>query len=231
MQLTSGKTALIIVRTNVGRDPRVRRQLDWLASEGWVVDTLGLGEHPGPPARDHFGMSEKSRWFRSKIALGLVHLLPYKQRFHALSIRRMPGEAIARVKRGEYDLIVFNDTHLTPWLGDSDTFGETHRAHIHLDLHEYFPAELPSSTRGRVLLNGYYKWGRNFIAHPLIDTRSVAAPTSERYAAEFNIPLAMLVRNCPPYVQQNPSPIDPNRIELIHHGVAAWRRGFKEMAE
>jgi hypothetical protein len=36
--LSVGKTALLAVQTDVTHDPRVRRQVDWLISDGWTVD-------------------------------------------------------------------------------------------------------------------------------------------------------------------------------------------------
>jgi len=104
-------------------------------------------------------------------------------------------------------------------------------AHIHLDIHEYFPHDIPLVTRGRFLMNGFYRWGRKLIGHPLIASRSVAAGMADQYAKEFDIPRPLLVRNCPPHIEQVPSPVNPERIELIHHGIAAWQRGFKEMVD
>src|SRR5690554_5568640 len=113
------KTALLVVLSNVSTDPRVRRQIAWLTTEGWTVDTLGLGPTPDAPIRSHFRMAQRSRFSRSGPVLGVTHLLPYRTRFHALSRRLFPQEAIKRVRSQEYDLILFNDTHLLPWLTDS----------------------------------------------------------------------------------------------------------------
>jgi glycosyltransferase involved in cell wall biosynthesis len=229
---SGNKTALIVVLSNVATDPRVRRQISWLASEGWVVDTLGLGPTPDAPIRDHFSMANRSRFSRSGPVLGLTHLLPYRARFFALSRRLFPKDAVQRVRRQEYDLIIFNDTHLLPWLADTTVFPpDSTKAHIHLDIHEYFPLDIPKVTRGRWLMNGFYQWGRTLIGHPLISSRSVAAGMGDQYAVEFDIPRPLLVRNCPPYIEQEATPVDPGRIELVHHGIAAWQRGFKEMVD
>ncbi len=227
------KTALLVVRTHIVRDPRVRRQIEWLVSDGWTVDTLGLGAKPDHRVRHHYELSNDGRDSRFRLVLlGLTHLLPFRMRFRALSQRRIPAEASARIRNREYSLILFNDIQLAPWLADTRTFpAKDPVAHVHLDIHEYFPPGLPKRTRARFLLNGYYKWGRNFIVHPLINSRSVASTMADQYMSEFEIARPHLVRNCPPYIEQDPSPVDADHIELIHHGVAAWRRGFREMVQ
>jgi glycosyltransferase involved in cell wall biosynthesis len=226
------KNVLLVVLSNVASDPRVRRQISWLHSEGWTVDTLGLGDKPNVPMRDHFSMAERSRFSRSLVGLGLTHLLPYRARFWALSERLFPREATRRIRAREYDLIIFNDTHLIPWMKNKKTFPlDSPVAHIHLDIHEYFPHNIPKGTRGRFLMNGFYRWGRKMIGYPLVASRLVAGGTADLYISEFNIPRPVLVRNCPPYVEQQPTPVNPDRIELVHHGIAAWLRGFREMVD
>lgn len=229
----SDKTALLVTRTHVARDPRLRRQLDWLVSEGWSVDTVGTGEAGDMPVRQHFTMAAPLRVLEYRLGfLGFLHTLPFRVRFQLLSKRRIPLDVVARVRERAYQLVLFNDIHLLPWLTDTRTFDPVNPvAHVHLDIHEYFPTELPKNTRARFMLNGYYQWVRSFIAHPLIDSRSVVSAMAEEYATEFSIPLPSIVRNCPPYLAQSPSSVDPDRIKLIHHGVAAWRRGFREMVE
>lgn len=226
------KSALVIVFKNLIRDPRVRRQIDWLISEGWVVDTLAMGQRPDVPLRDHFAMTALPRGFRSLIGLALIHLLPYRWRFRVLATNRFPQEVKRRVRDNEYDLLLFNDTHLLGWLGDKETFPDNRvKAHIHIDLHEWFMPSMRPETRGRILMNGYYRWTRQFIGHPLVTSRSVAAGMGQKYAEEFGIPRPEMVRNCPPFVDQSPSAVAPDRIELVHHGVATWRRGIKEMID
>ncbi len=227
------KKALVVVLTDVSNDPRVRRQIDWLLSEGWTVDSLGLGTKPNVPIRDHFALKASPAWTKTFLGLAAIHsLLPYRARFWTLAESRFPKEVVSRVRGGEYDLIILNDTHLIPWLTNKKTFPpDAATAHVHIDLHEYFSAELSPDTRGRFLLEGYHRWGRAQIANPVVASRSVAGGTAELYMEEFDIPHPVLVRNCPPFIQQSPSTVNPRRMELIHHGIAGWARGFKQMVD
>lgn len=231
---SSSQVALVVVLSDVESDPRVRRQIDWLTEAGWTVDSLGRGNHPSPAVRTHFRLTSGPRGkFVNLLRLGLIHtLLPYRQRFVALAEKYFPRDVHALVASGAYDLVLFNDTHLLPWLSNRNVFGNLTTTHIHVDLHEWFPRELPQgSTRGLFLMQGYHRWGRRFIASPLVDSRSVAGGSGQMYADEFNIPIPTLVRNAPPFVNQEPSPVDNARINLIHHGLAGKNRGFWPMVD
>lgn len=227
------KHALLAVNTDVTHDPRVRRQIDWLTSEGWVVDTLGLGDHPTPQVRDHFALAPVPKWMKTFVGAGLIHsLVPYKRRFRMLIQDRFPAEAKRRVHDGEYDLVLASDYHFVPWFGDPETFPPGRKvAHVHLDLHEWFPPDLPTYVRGYQIIRPYHRWMRTFFAHPVVDTRSVAGATAGFYVKEFGFEEPILVRNMPPREDLDPTPVDPERIELIHHGLASWIRGFREMVD
>jgi glycosyltransferase involved in cell wall biosynthesis len=227
------KHALLAVNTDVTHDPRVRRQIDWLTSEGWVVDTLGLGEHPTPQVRDHFALAPIPPWMKTFVGAGLIHsFVPFKRRFRMLIQDRFPAEAVGRVRDGQYDLVLVSDYHFVPWFGDTSVFPVDRKvAHVHLDLHEWFPPKLPTYVRGYQIIRPYHRWMRRFFAHPVVATRSVAGATADFYVDEFGFDRPILVRNMPPKEDLDPSPVDPERIELIHHGLASWIRGFREMVD
>lgn len=226
-------TALVIVLAQVESDPRVRRQIDWLHTAGWTVDTIGLGPHPAEVVRDHFAMAGLKRWVRSRWGAILVYvLLPLNQAFRRLAIDRIPNTALCRIREGQYDLIVFDDIDLIPLVKDRRVFTTAaRRAHIHLDIHEYREKAL-RRTPWRVLTSRYYRWVRGLIADPAFTTRStVAVRIAEAYGEEFGIEPPVLVRSIPPYRDLQPSPTVDDRIELIHHGLASWQRGFIEILD
>jgi glycosyltransferase involved in cell wall biosynthesis len=227
------QTALVAVRSDIRVDPRVRRQIDWLASEGWAVDTIGLGAAPDG-VRDHFELRPQAAWTAGKLGRALMHAtLPNRSKFGILITRRVPPEAKERIRRGGYDLIVFNDIDFAAWVADRATFTPAALgAHLHLDLHEYFPPHLPPGSRLRFRVDGYHRWLRSFIGHPAYTTRStVAGGIADAYAEEFGFGRPALIRNAPPYLDQAPTPVDDDRIRLIHHGVAQWQRGLREVVD
>jgi glycosyltransferase involved in cell wall biosynthesis len=159
--------------------------------------------------------------------------LSYRKRFAFLTESRVPKELLKRIRRGEYDLIIFNDTHMIPLVANSRIFTtEALSAHIHLDLHEYFPAQLPHRSPFRIILAGYHAWMRAFIGDFRFTTRStVVDGIADLYTSELGIPRPAIVRNAPPFVDQEPTAVNPNRIKLLHHGVAAWARGLREIVD
>jgi len=227
------KKALVVVRSNVAQDPRVRRQIDWLAEEGWQIDSLGFGSHPSSNVRDHFEVTPAAAWTQSWLGLAVIHtFFSYRARFRAFAEGQFPAEAARRVRAGYYDVVIMNDTHFLPWLSNKRVFGASPQAvRVHIDLHEWFPLEVGGKSRGKFLMQGYHAWGRRHIAHPVVTSRSVAGGAGPRYAQEFGFVEPAMVRNMPRFEQQSPSAVNPDRIELIHHGLAAWARGFREMVD
>jgi len=225
--------ALVVSLSDLRKDPRVTREIDWLASEGWTVDSLGLGSKPTSTMRDHFEMARLAKWANSLVGKGLIHsFLPYAKRFNLLIESRIPREVSDRVRRGEYDLVLFNDLYFMPWISNKATFSPQRNTRAHLDLHEFHPPELAAGSSWRFLVNGYYRWQRRFVGSPRFRSRSVVANgIADLYAEEFGVPKPTVIRNAPPYTEQPPSPVNPDRIELLFHGTAAWPRGLNQLIE
>ncbi|HEY9498712.1 MAG TPA: glycosyltransferase, partial [Terrimesophilobacter sp.] len=60
---------------------------------------------------------------------------------------------------------------------------------------------------------------------------TVASRLAEFYAEDFGFETPAIVRNCPPFVDQNPSPVDPKNIKLVFHGMASWARGLRDICD
>jgi glycosyltransferase involved in cell wall biosynthesis len=68
------------------------------------------------------------------------------------------------------------------------------------------------------------------ITDPGIDSRStVASGIAQLYADELKLPGWSVIRNAPDAVELAPSPVEGNSIRLIHHGLANWERGLREL--
>ncbi|MDP3951063.1 hypothetical protein [Microbacterium sp.] len=227
------QTALVLSYSDIASDPRVRREIDWLASDGWTVDTIGLGEHPTVSVRDHFPLAEAGVVARSRIGTLLAHtFLPHRIRFRALVSRRIPKEVVSRVRAGDYDLVVFNEPEFAPWAEDPRDFTRgAKRARLHLDLHEYHNPDIRRRTLGGRITGPHYRWTRRHIGSPVFTSRTVVnTPIGRLYAEEFSIPVPAQVRNAPPFIPDlEPSPVDPTEIRLLFHGLPSWSRGFAEI--
>src|SRR5690606_20601481 len=69
------KRALVLVMSLAHNDPRVRRQLTWLTSDGWSVDTVGIGPVPSDEVSDHFAIGQQKAWVRSRWGVLITYLL------------------------------------------------------------------------------------------------------------------------------------------------------------
>src|SRR5690554_415607 len=172
------KTALVIVMSPITRDPRVRRQIDWLTDAGWIVDTVGPAGHHVDEVREHFGLRETRGWVRSPIGSAIIYgLLPHRMKFRVLIQNRIPTEAGKRISRGDYDLVLFNDHHFLPWVADNKTFTPSALAlPLHLDIHEYVTPRVKRDSLWRKFAGPYYDWIRTFIGDPRFTSRSTVVP-------------------------------------------------------
>lgn len=226
------KTALVICYSRLESDPRVTRQIDWLTAAGWTVDTLGFGDRPRPAVRQHFAL-QPFRGLRKLAAVRLAFhaLLPNSPRFRALEGSRIPQELYKPELRGSYGLVLVNDIDLLPWVewNAARLLSNAPAGRCHLDLHEYHswvPAN-GSSPVTRWLFAGYHQWHLAFVGSKIFTSRStVAAHLAELYAQDFAVPLPSVVRNSPAFVEQAPSPVDPDQIDLVYHGYAELARGL-----
>lgn len=227
------RTALVISYSDIASDPRVRREVDWLLSDGWTVDTLGLGEHPAETVRDHFALTPPLMWTRGRLGVLLTHLfLPARLRFRALMVARVPRSVRDRIRRGDYELVVFNELEFAPWVDDRRDFTEAAlRGRRHLDLHEYHNPDVRRRNLGGRITGPHYRWTRAHIASSGFTSRTaVNTPIGRLYAQEYGIEVPAQVRNAPPFVPElEPSAVDPNEIRLLFHGLPSWSRGFKEI--
>lgn len=228
------RSALVISYSDIASDPRVRREVDWLTGDGWTVDTLGLGGHPTDDVRDHFVLGAPSPRVSGKVGTLLTHLfLPARARFRMQLLDRIPTALRERVRAGAYDLIVFNEYEFAPWVADRRDFTPAaRRAKLHLDLHEYRDPRQRRKTLGGRVTGHHYRWVRDHLGHPAFTSRTVVnVPIGDMYAEEFGIPSPQPIRNIPPFVDQAPHAVDPDRIRLLFHGLPSWSRGFPEILD
>jgi glycosyltransferase involved in cell wall biosynthesis len=234
--MTESKNVLVAVLSEAWNDPRVIRQIGWLAGDGWTIDTIGIGKHPSALVRNHFEIDLKGQkpWVKSKLGQAVTYtLLPLRAMFRRLHIDRIPAEGLRLLSSGEYDLIVFDDVHLAPLVKDPKHFPKTlqQRTHIHLDLHEYHERKLPKGA-WYLLTGRFRRWLWRLIGDPIFTTRTtVASRIAEMYADDFGIEEPIIVRNSPPFEDLAPTPLESNKIRLIFHGMMSWNRGLQQIVE
>jgi glycosyltransferase involved in cell wall biosynthesis len=206
------------------RDPRVSNQVGWLEQRGYRVDVLSRGgAHPDASGR-HFRIGFPPLLVR----LAAYLLLPNQARFWFMVASRIPAELRSR-RNQPYDVVVVNTIDLLPWVVQK--VGRLSGGPVCLDLHEYSPSQGIGWVFG-LLFRRYQDWLISFIASPVFTCRmTVADGIAQLYRDEFGIPEPGVVRNVPAFVDQSPSPVDPDRIALVHHGRADRTRGLGLMLD
>ena len=215
--------ALVICYSPVGSDARVSNQIRWLESAGYRVDVLSKGpEHPDASG-ERLLIGEPPLWRRV-----LIHaLLSPRSRFRPLVRRFLPERELSG---RSYDLVIVNDLHLLPWAVDA--LPALARGPVVLDLHEVYAGN-GTGFFYRLLIARYDDWLLSFIGAPVF-TRylTVAEGIADLYRDQHGLPRPAVIRNVAPYEDDlEPSPVDPDRIVLVHHGYAAAERGIDIMLD
>lgn len=220
--MSDHRAALVACYSPVGSDARVSNQIRWLKSAGYRVDVLSTGPaHPDASGRQ-FRIARPPLWRR----LALYLFAPLRVRYARL-IRR--GVPLNEVLEQRYDLVVVNDLELAPWFvefGRQITDGD-----IVLDLHEVYSGN-GTSLFYRALIARFDEWLLEFISSPVFSKRlTVAEGIADLYRDRYALPRPGVIRNVAPYEDLSPTPVDPERVLLVHHGYAAVERGIDIMLD
>lgn len=222
--ITSGpsKRALVMCYSTVESDARVTKQIRWLEAAGYRVDVLSRGpEHPEASGRS-FKIGEPSH----RLKLIFFALMPPRVRFHNVFERYIPTEELAKQ---EYDVVVVNDHYLLPWAVKAvPSFA---RGPVVLDLHEVYWNN-GTSLAYRAVIAHYDAWLMTFIDDPVFTRHlTFAEGAADLYQKRAGLPRPGVIRNAAPYVDQEPTPVDPEKIVLVHHGYAVEERGIDLMLD
>lgn len=220
--MSSSKTALVACYAAVGSDARVTKQIRWLEAAGFSVDVLSRG----PAHPDASGLGFIIGGPISWLSRAAHALLPPRMRFRWMVSRHVPdGELTGR----QYDLVIVNDHHLLPWAVHA--LPRLARGPVVLDLHEVYSGN-GTSLAYRWLIAPYDNWLLTFLNSPVFTRHmTVAEGIADLYRDQFGIARPSVIRNIAPYEQLAPSPVDPERIRLVHHGYAAVERGIDIMLD
>lgn len=214
--------ALVASDSPIARDPRVLRQVRWLTELGYTVDTVGRGPAAPEVSGEHYAMPRRSVAVRVLSYL----LLPNAPKYRTLIRSTIPAPLRDGVAGGIYDLVALNEIELLPWFVEVKPRLVRPGGRSHLDLHEFAPSQR-SGLAYRLVFKRFRDWLVSFIPRPEFDTRStVAGGIARLYTGLFDIDEPRIIRSTPDFVDQQPSAVDPERIRLVHHGVASATRGL-----
>ena len=208
--------------SSVSNDARVTKQIRWLEGAGYRVDILSRGpDHPDATGRALRIGEPTKRW-----QYIFYTLLPWRARFRGIVEKYLPKSELAGQ---HYDLVIVNDHHLLPWAVKA--IPEFSSGPVVLDLHEVY-SDNGTDLVYKLLVAPYDDWLLTFITSPVFTKHlTVAEGIADLYRDQYGLPRPAVIRNVAPYEELEPSPVDPERILLVHHGYASVERGIDLMLD
>ncbi|BDZ53750.1 hypothetical protein GCM10025870_08230 [Agromyces marinus] len=125
-----------------------------------------------------------------------------------------------------YDLVICNEVEMLPWCLEhlDDLLAPGGR--LHVDLHEFAPSQNTGAIHS-LLFKRFRLWLASFVGDSRIGSRTVVSPGIAGLYSEYaDVEAPTVIRNTVAFAEGTPSPVDPGRIKLIYHGVAARARGL-----
>lgn len=226
------KKVCILVRNYVERDPRVNRQIRWLAEAGkYRITVIGFGDGPvhmqGVDKIITFKWQERSLFgkFASAPGLFLNNFLPFlaKQIYWSTPFIK---EMYAAALEEKHDIFHANDWDTLPLAVAAAN--KSKNARVIYDSHEFATLEFEESWKFNLFYKNYRAVLENeYIkrAHVVITVSHLIADQLEkRYGVKCKV-----IMNCPEFEEMTLNIPDPENIKLCHHGGYHPSRGIEEL--
>jgi hypothetical protein len=207
---------LVLSFSNLGSDPRVDRQIEFLRARYEVV-AAGLSP-PRHRVSEFVELAMPQRTVGGKLLGGARLLARRYDRLYWTHPAHVT--ALELLRRVDVDVVVANDLNALPVairLGRPVVF----------DAHEYAPGQFADIAWWRLLIAPYSRWlSRHYIPQAASMT-TVSTGIARAYERDTGVRPAV-VTNAPPRANLAPTPVH-EPIRLLHHGGAQPGRGLEEM--
>lgn len=221
MTALSTASVLCLSLSEVSRDPRVLRQVAALESV-YSVTSAGLGDEEVATGSSIRVVRRPSRPLRKLAQGSLLVAHAYKSEWYSKPhVRKIRANLQSR----RFDLVLANDLLTLPM-----AFEIAGGAPVVLDAHEYSPRQGEERWEWRRLQQPrVLAWCREYLPH-LAGMMTVSEGLAAEYRRNFGVD-PIVIRNAPAFIDQEPSPLEPGRIRMVHHGVATPARRPELMIE
>jgi hypothetical protein len=216
------RSILVISFSDLGRDCRVRRQIQQLVKADYKV--IAAGEVDPRMAGVDFRLIGP-RWNGVKQkASSALNLL--SRRYERVYWRMAQVKSLCSLLKGEgFDGIIVNDLEPLP-----AALRYKKQAKVILDAHEYAPREFEGSLRWRLLWKRYKTYlCRRYLGE--VDGMMTVAPgLADEYRRQFGVE-PQVVLNAPRYFELAPTSVEEGRFRLVHLGGALRERKIEQLIE
>jgi hypothetical protein len=214
------KNALVLVFSNLKHDARVSRQVDWLQKR-FRVTVVCFG---GDGGNVEIIRIEQTRLTPIRKAL-LGTALLFRSHSVAYSLFHNYGSTTAKLKKRTWDLVVANDIDTLPL-----AFEVKGNAKVIFDAHEYAPRHFEDKRVWRMFFQPFYLHLCKKYIQYTDGMLTVGKGLADEYRKQFGVE-PVIITNAAKYHDIAPSPVLPNRIRLIHHGIANASRKLELMID
>lgn len=215
------KRVLIIVFSNVKHDARVRRQMEFLSSSYDITVVCFDGDAPEGVRLVRIKQTPLTL-FR-KMVSGVLLFLGFFRAGHRMI--HDYGHLSQKFENETFDLIIANDVETLPL-----AFKLSRGAHVLLDAHEYAPRHFEDRPWWRL----FFKRLNVFLCRTYIPQLAGMITIGEGLASEYEKNFGRrptVVTNATTYHELVPSPVTPEKIRLVYHGIANPSRRLELMVE
>lgn len=204
------KSVLVICFSDLRRDARVMRQINFLKSE-YRVEVAAFGALPDEQYVFHKLEKTKLTFFRK--AVSSVFLL---LGFHAIAynILHHYNRYVAGLRSKNFDLIVANDAETLP-IAFKIANGQSK---VFFDAHEYAPRQFEDRLYWRVFFRRFNAYLCEKYIPRVSGMSTINQSLAAAYEDNFGIK-SVIITNAPAYVDWSPQPRNQFPIRLVHHGI------------
>lgn len=214
------KKVLVLVFSNLKHDARVLRQVNWLRKNNdLTVVCFDAEDLPGVTIIriKQTGLSLPRKGLLA-ITLALKAYKSAYRIFHNYGFLRKALE-------NNFDLIVANDIDTLPL-----AFELQGQAKIIFDAHEYAPRHFENNRVWRTFFQPFYTHLCKRYIPKVSAMLTVGEGLAHEYEKNFGV-RPVIITNATRYANVQPSPVAPDKIRLVHHGIANPSRRLELMVE
>lgn len=226
------KKVCILVRNDVERDPRVNRQIRWLADTGnYKITVIGFGNDgvslPGVDKTVTFSLKPRSLFEKFFSAPGLL-LCNLTSSVAENIYWSTPAikDMYEAVLDEEYDIIHANDWDTLPLAVKAAK--RMKKTEIIYDAHEFATLEFEESLKFRLFYKKYRQIHETTYIKNAAKIITVSELIAKKIADVYGV-ISTVVMNCPDYTEVKISETKTGNISLCHHGGYHSSRGIEEL--
>ena len=222
--MQKNKRVCILVFSNVVGDIRVLREIE-MARQHYQVDVIGFGDWHPPEGVRFISLPRKNVFPPLKYLLLFAGKINDKYFDRYFWLKPQYRKAFEYLQQGNYDLVHANDWHALPVAG---LWGQQSHSKVLYDAHEYTPYQFNENILTHVLYRPYRMYLLNKY-HSGTSAMIDASPEFSRLYKENFGWVSTTIMNTPYYVKTKFKPVDPSKINIIHHGLASPGRQQEEL--